>query len=90
MSKSELNCSVWALNAQKGTLCSKMERLFPFLDIMVWISDVKKCPKTELFCSDFRQMPKTEPSGTGPKVYCPKSERIQISDVGCIYLMVLQ
>ena len=30
----------------------------------------------ELFCSDFGQMQKTKPSGTGPKVDCSKSERV--------------
>ena len=31
----------------------------------------------------FAQMPKTEPSGTRPKVDSPETEHVQISDVEC-------
>ena len=41
---------------------------------IVQISDTIFCPKTKKFCSDFGQMPKTEPFDNLTIFFCPKSE----------------
>ena len=48
----------------------------PFSDRMVWISDVKICPKSEQKYLDFGQMLKTQLSGTGPKVEHPRKKLV--------------
>ena len=48
---------------------------------MVRISDSQKHPKCERNRLDFRHCPNTKPSGIGPKVNRPKSDRVWISDV---------
>ena len=63
--------------------CLKSKLFVPFGFFKVWISDRKKCPKSECFCSDFRHCPKSELFGNGTKLNCLKSKLVWISDVHC-------
>ena len=46
--------------------------------------DINYCPKYKRFCSDLRCCSKTEPSRTGPKLECPRTELVRFSDVDFI------
>ena len=74
--------SKWLLGFQTHIFRSEIQNFVPFGFFRVWISDRKKCPKSEHFGSDFRHCLKSKLSGNWTKLNCLKSKLFGFQTVG--------